>query len=126
MGLKHVHFSTSPCPAAGGPRKIAMVSCSSVRLVRPTSYTLGCGNGAYVLTTMKWKSWGGSTASGTAVYTLNTGIPNCAAGNDVSYNTVITANDVGMTKNGYIYKKILLFYKNHARPARVWGTLPPV
>ena len=52
---------------------------------------------------MKWKSGGGSTANGTAVYTLNTCTPNCAAGNDVSYNTVITANDVRKTKNGYIY-----------------------
>ncbi|HEY5120679.1 MAG TPA: hypothetical protein VII84_03800 [Acidimicrobiales bacterium] len=56
--------------------------------------------------------------NGTAVYTLNTCIPNCAAGNDVSHNTVITANDVRMTKDGYVYK-------NHARLARVWWTLPP-
>ena len=52
------------------------------------------------------------------MYTLNTCIPNCAAGNGVSYNTVITANDVRMTKNGYVDK-------NRARPARVWWTLPP-
>ena len=42
------------------------------------------------------------------MYTLNTCIPNCAAGNDVSHNTVITANDVRMTKDGYVFSYTLI------------------
>jgi len=39
--------------ATSSPRKSAIESCSSVRLVHPTSYIPGCGNGMHVLTAMK-------------------------------------------------------------------------
>jgi hypothetical protein len=55
---------------------------------------------------------------------LNTCTPTCAAGNNVSYEALITASDVRKTKKGYVYRKILLVYKNHGRLARVRWTTP--
>ena len=76
------------------------------------------------MTAITWTSWGLRTAGGRAVYTLNTCTPRCAAGNNVSYKTSITAIDVHKTKTGYVYRKILLVYKNHGRLAQVQWTMP--
>ena len=122
--LSSLALGSTAATAASKPRKTAMVSCSSDRLVRPTRDTLGCGTGTYVVTAITWTSWGLRTAGGTAVYTLNTCTPTCAAGNNVSYKTSITASNVRKTKKGYVYRKILLVYKNHGRPARVLWTMP--
>ena len=104
---------------------IALVSCSSVRLVRPSRYTLGCGNGTYILSHVKWKTWGGARADATAIYTLNTCSPTCAAGTHYSYNAEVIAEGARKVTSGYVYKKLLLIYTNHGQPARVLWTLPP-
>jgi len=122
--LSSLALGSTAATAASKPRKTAMVSCSSDRLVRPTRCTHGCANGTYVLTAITWTSWGLRTAGRRAVYTLNTCTPTFAAGNNVSYKASITASHVQKTKKGYVYRKILLVYKNHGRLARVQWTTP--
>jgi hypothetical protein len=122
--LGSLALGSTAATAASKPRKTAMVSCSSDRLVRPTRYTLGCGTGTYVLTAITWTSWGLRTAGGRAVYTFNTCTPTCAASSNVSYKASITASNVQKTKKGYVYRKILLVYKKHGRPTPVQWTMP--
>ena len=124
MLLSYLGIESTSASASAKPVKVAIVSCSSVRLVRPTRYTLGCGNGGYVLSGITWTSWGLRTAAASATYTLNTCVPTCAARHDVSYQATVTASNIQKTTKGNVYRRILLVYQNHGRPARVLWTLP--
>jgi hypothetical protein len=49
-------------------------------LVRPSSYTLTCGDGGAVYDKIDWTSWTPKIASASATLSLNTCVPDCAAG----------------------------------------------
>lgn len=74
--------------AAGGAISRAATASSVPRVdvcglgsaVRPSYVLLGCGDGGQYLANVRWSSWAGWYAHGTAVWWQNLCTPDCAAG----------------------------------------------
>lgn len=118
VGLETVNAATES-------HDVAMLGCLSQRLVRPSSYTLGCGSGTYVLTNVHWADWGGSKARGTGNYVLNTCSPTCAADNSVSHHATFVLDHVRKTSRGRVYGALTINYLHHGRHSTVTWDLPP-
>jgi hypothetical protein len=71
-------------PAGASAGRVVIQSCAGKREVRPTTFTIACGDGNSYLTKLKWSAWGASSAKASAVYTVNNCDPYCAAGKFVS------------------------------------------
>lgn len=68
--------------AAGASRGLPLFyGCAGTSAaVRPPSILIACGDGNYVLATLRWSRWTATSAAGTAVAHINDCKPNCTAG----------------------------------------------
>lgn len=104
VALLSAAFSLSA--SATAPLKIT--NCNKA-VSRPALLTLTCGDGNTVLKGVKWSSFGGASARGTATFVTNTCNPNCAAGKDVSYQARLQATSPRTCKGGVrVYNKLKL------------------
>lgn len=69
-----------------------------------------CGDGNESLTGMTWTSWGGSVATATATYVVNSCEPNCAQGTPISYPVRVVANQVAHRASGQIYTNVTVTF----------------
>jgi hypothetical protein len=76
--------------AGASSARVAVQACTRKAEVRPSTFTIACGDGNSYLTKLKWTSWGSSTARASGVYTVNNCDPYCAAGKFISSNAVVT------------------------------------
>jgi hypothetical protein len=102
-----------------------MLGCLSQRLVRPSTYSLGCGSGTYVITNAHWVNWGVDGARGTGSYVVNTCSPTCAADNNVSYSASFVVRNIKPTASGPVYKVITIRYLQAGKYTKISWTLPP-
>lgn len=65
---------------AGAARTPGLLDCSRALQVRPATYVLACGDGNAGLARISWSRFGGATARGTGVLSVNGCDPNCAEG----------------------------------------------
>jgi len=66
--------------AAASTRLPRLSVCGNGSTLRPDYVLLGCGDGGQFLTIVRWSSWTGRSALGSAVWWQNLCAPNCAAG----------------------------------------------
>lgn len=104
---------------------VAMLGCRSQRMVRSSSYTLGCGSGTYVITNARWTAWGQTVARGTGKYGLNTCTPSCSDDNHVAYRATFATNGVRSTSVGMVYKSLTINYVKDGHHASVTWAPPP-
>jgi hypothetical protein len=69
---------------------VVIQPCAGKPVVRPTTFTISCGDANSYLTKLKWSSWGGTTAKATGIYTANNCDPYCAAGKFISSKATVT------------------------------------
>jgi hypothetical protein len=105
--------------------QVAMLGCLSQRLVKPSTYSLGCGSGTYVITNAHWVNWGNDGARGTGNYVVNTCSPTCAADNNVSYSASFVVRNIKATANGPVYKVITIRYLHAGKHTKISWALPP-
>ncbi|WP_055591100.1 hypothetical protein [Peterkaempfera griseoplana] len=85
--------TTVPATAASAPkapRATVVVNCFGAPKVRPTEIILACADANDLLSSLRWTSWGGTTATGGGVRELNDCVPTCVAGHFHSYPIRIT------------------------------------
>jgi hypothetical protein len=105
--------------------QVAMLGCLSQRMVRPPSYTLGCGSGTYVITNVHWTVWGRTSARGTGNYVLNTCTSTCSDDNNVSYRATFVAHGVRATSGGLVYRSLTIDFVQGGNHSSVTWALPP-
>ncbi|MFE2884794.1 hypothetical protein ACUXZZ_41740 [Streptomyces graminifolii] len=66
-----------------------LVDCLWHPEVRPSDFTLACGDGNSRLTSLHWSSWNDTSATATGVNMVNDCVPYCAAGKFHSYPVVV-------------------------------------
>jgi hypothetical protein len=72
--------------------KVVLFDCpgNPVAEVRPSSYTVFCGDGGDTYIKMHWTTWTLKVARATSVLTVNTCTPDCVAGHYKDYNADVT------------------------------------
>jgi hypothetical protein len=104
---------------------VAMLGCLSQRMVRPSTYTLGCGSGTYVITNVHWTVWGRTDARGTGKYVLNTCTSTCSDDNNVAYPATFDAHGLRRTPSGMVYQSLTINYLKAGHRTSVTWALPP-
>ena len=111
--------------AASVSHEVTMLGCLSQRMVRPSSYTLGCGSGTYVITNVHWRAWGRRDARGIGKYVLNTCTSTCSDDNNVSYPATFNAHGLRSTPSGTVYQSLTISYLKAGDRLSVTWALPP-
>ena len=90
-GTAYAAAAHQAAPAAK-PEKVVLFDCpgNPVPEVRPSSYTVFCGDGGVTYVKMHWSSWTLKAAHATSVLTVNTCTPDCVAGHYKDYNALVT------------------------------------
>ncbi|GAA3378901.1 hypothetical protein GCM10020367_60290 [Streptomyces sannanensis] len=65
------------------------VDCFSHARIRPHDFLLACGDGNNGLTTLRWSTWGPTSAVGSGLDVLNDCQPYCAAGKFHAYPVTV-------------------------------------
>jgi hypothetical protein len=125
VSLGSLGFGIETANATSVSHDVAMLGCLSQRMVRPTSYTLGCGSGTYVITNAHWTVWGPTSARGTGNYVLNTCTPSCSDDNNVSYRATFVVHGVQSTSSGMVYRSLTIIYLKSGHHSKVTWALPP-
>lgn len=125
VGFGSLSFGIETSNASSVPHDVAMLGCLSQRMVRPTSYTLGCGSGTYVITNAHWIAWGRTSARGKGNYVLNTCTSACSDDNNVKYRATFVAHDVQSTSGGMVYRSLTINYLKDGHHSTVTWALPP-
>ncbi|MHB8379488.1 MAG: hypothetical protein ACYDB2_06160 [Acidimicrobiales bacterium] len=125
IGTGSLSIGVDTASAAHVAHDVAMLGCLSQRMVRPSSYTLGCGSRTYVMTKVHWTAWGRTAARGTGRYELNTCTPSCSNANNVSYRATLMANGVRSTPSGMVYESLTINYVKGGHHTSVTWALPP-
>jgi hypothetical protein len=81
--------------AGAAAKPVAFFGCRAIGmhpapLVRPTSMIVACADANFYFTGMRWKSWGRTSATGTATAHANDCTPYCAAGHFHTYRVQVT------------------------------------
>jgi hypothetical protein len=70
---------------------------------RPATLEIACGDGNYALESLRWSSWGGSTATAAGAAVVNDCIPYCAKGHFHRYAVRVTLGRVIRCTGGRRY-----------------------
>jgi hypothetical protein len=122
MGLNAFSLTAIAATSSGG---VTIQGCMAQRVVRPSSYSLGCGSGTYVIAHAHWIDWGGARARGSGSYVVNTCTPTCASNHDERYRATFVVHGIRSTSRGQVYRSLTIHYSNDGHEEKVTWALPP-
>jgi hypothetical protein len=85
----------APALAVSSTGTILATQGCTVGVQRPKSIVFACGDFGAFVNKIHWRTWGGSTAVGTGIYTVQTCTPNCAMGGTNSVSATIRLSKTG-------------------------------
>ena len=88
----------------------AVLTCSGKTVVRPKSYVLACADANAYFNSMRWTSWGRTSAAATASFVQNNCAPTCADGKFITYPARIVLSRPRSTKLGLLFSTIRYSY----------------
>jgi hypothetical protein len=108
------------------PEKVVLFDCpgNPVPEVRPSTYTVFCGDGNDTYIKMHWSSWTLKAAHAISVLTVNTCTPDCVAGHYKDYEALVTLSGNAAVKGhpGEVAYKYMTVTFPGPRPARMAKT----
>jgi hypothetical protein len=105
----------------GGRVYVANENCSG-RTYRPTSIVLACADGGLVATRIRFRSYGGARALGSAELRVHECIPDCAESRAYrTYTVSLTLRDVVRCEGTLFYSRVTYTFVGPQPPG--WG--PP-
>jgi hypothetical protein len=125
IGANLVNVCPLAANAATVSHGVSIQGCMAQRVVRPSSYSLGCGSGTYVITNAHWTGWGSPRAHGNGNYVLNTCTPTCAANHNASYRATFVVRGIRPTTRGDVYRSLTIYYRKGGHKEKVTWALPP-
>jgi hypothetical protein len=113
-GIIAVTLLASGTMSASGASNLKITNCNKATS-KPKSVTLTCGDGNTVLSGLSWSTFGGTSASASGTFKMNTCEPNCASGKVVSYPVSVKATSPRSCKSGLrVYNKLTLKFTGRA------------
>lgn len=106
LALSGATASAKPIKSAG------LVTCSGQAQVKPTDYTLFCGDGNDTLAKLHWHRWGHRSATATGVDGVNLCQPSCVAGKLKNFTVAVTASKLSSGD----YHLLTIHFNDHIRP----------
>ncbi len=101
---------------AGAARPTHLLTCQSKVTSEPTSYLLSCADANASFSSMRWSTWGSSSARGRGILLQNDCTPNCVSGKVISYPTTVTLTKVINTKKfGPLFSEAFFRYSSHGK-----------
>ena len=114
--------------AAGGSTSSgahpSVMTCGGTTVVKPKAYTIACADANSYLVKLHWTVWVSGGARATGILSENTCTPSCAAGTFVSHAAKVSLSGAKTTAHGYLYTRLTLSYRDHAKLVRFSTTLP--
>lgn len=103
---------TEPAPvgATGVSAKCTGPATGDTLSQEPTSIVIACADGGLALQSLRWTSWGATSATATGTFSLNLCTPDCAAGKLAYYPAVLTLSDVVDSAGGPAFTVVSLTY----------------
>lgn len=98
--------ATSVTAASAAPAFPRVLTCAGKTVVRPARYVLACADANTYFDKIHWKSWGATSATGTATYVQNTCTPTCAQGSFVRRPAALTLSKPKKTPYGLLFSVI--------------------
>jgi len=95
--------------------------CSN-EVVRPTGFLTACGDGGAGLEDIKWQSWGGPVAYGSATALANDCEPDCAAGGIHHAAAEIYARSLSLCNGRSQYTRVAIIVASEPIAHKVDGT----
>jgi len=89
----------------------SVLTCAGKVVMRPTSYVLACADANTYFNSIKWTTWGKTTATATATFVQNNCEPDCAAGKFISYPATLKLSKPKSTKLGLLFSAINYTYE---------------
>lgn len=80
--------------------------CAQTAVVRPRSLTIACADDGMSLTALRWRSWGGETASASGRMVDNPCVPSCVASREVEYPVRVTVSDLVIGTHHAAYARV--------------------
>jgi hypothetical protein len=84
-------------------------NCGEVS-AKPTGLVLSCADANTALETLKWSSWGKSTARATGTFSENDCSPTCVEGMFHRYKAVVTLSAPKMVKGAKVFTKVRVVF----------------
>lgn len=113
-GILVVTLLVSGAMSASGASNLKITNCNKATS-KPKSVTLTCGDGNTVLSGLSWSTFGGTSASASGTFKMNTCEPNCASGKVLSYPVSVKATSPRNCKAGLrVYDKLTLKFTGRA------------
>jgi hypothetical protein len=102
-----------------------MLTCLNQPVMRPSSYTIACGDGNAYWTDVTWSGWGTRRAIGTGIISINQCVPDCADGTFESDPLTVTLTRiVNTSRYGPLYSIMDLSYTFEGAPVSDTEPLP--
>jgi hypothetical protein len=101
---------------AGATAPTHLLTCTSATTTEPTSYLLSCADANAAFASMKWSTWGPSSARGHGILRQNDCKPNCVSGKVLNYVATVTLTKVVDTKQfGPLFSEAYFHFTSHGK-----------
>lgn len=98
--------SRAPSAAAPNNGRVAVLSCSGHRVIKPASNVMSCADANSEWEHVHWSSWGPTSAHGVGELSFNDCVPSCVAGSFRTYHATVTLSRVEETaRHGRLFTK---------------------
>ena len=98
-----------PVAASAAPALPKVSDCGEVS-AKPTGLVLSCADANIALETLKWSSWGKSTAKATGIFSENDCSPTCAAGTFNRYKANVTLSAPRTINGTKVFTKVRVVF----------------
>ena len=98
---------------ASGVKRVtipSVLTCAGKVVIRPASYVLACADGNSYFDSIKWTTWGTTSATGAATFVENNCEPDCAAGKFIDYPATLRLSKPKSTKLGLLFGSVNYTY----------------
>ena len=99
-----------PVAASAAPALPKVSDCGEVSAKPTTGLVLSCADANIALETLKWSSWGKSTAKATGIFSENDCSPTCVAGMFHRYKSNVTLSAPKTVNGTKVFTKVRVVF----------------
>ena len=109
IAIMSVAGLTFPVAASAAPALPKVSNCGEIS-AKPTGLVLSCADANTSLETLKWSTWGKSTAKATGIFAGNDCSPTCAAGTFNRYKANVTLSGPKIINGTKVFTKVRVVF----------------
>jgi hypothetical protein len=95
----------APAGAANNDLRVYVSNCIE-QVYKPKTITLACADAGFVVSKIKYASYGAKTAAGTGTAVVNTCDPSCVAGKSLKYPVTVGLSRVTQCGDSFQFRRV--------------------